>query len=583
MKKRAGQQKSNDTKDNRSFRIVFIGVVFTLCLIGIGSRAFYLQVFQKDWLKEKASRQYSKSISSVGTRGTLFDSSRRELAVSITVTSVAVYPAKIKDHAGVAYSLAKALNLNAKVLLRRVRSKRHFVWIKRHVTPQEEKKVRELGFESVDFVPEKKRFYPSRTLAAQVIGFAGIDGRGLEGIEYHYNDFLKGGTDRFTVITDAMGRIFDTPEEVKEEVGGNNVMLTIDRVVQYSAEKALMEAVEENDAKSGIAVVMNPKTGALLALAHYPFFNPNDFGKFKRFAWRNRAITDAFEPGSTMKMFSIAAALEHGGLNQDTIFFCENGLYKMGSNKIRDTHSYGWLSIKQIIKYSSNIGVAKITENIGGEVLHMTLKDFGFGAKTGLDCPGETPGSLMNYRRWSRIDSGAISFGQGVSVSAVQLLSAVSAIANGGLLMKPYVVQEVSGESGTIIKSFKPTVVRRVISEKTASTVSRILETVTAEGGTGTNAALDGYRVCGKTGTAQKVDGPGGYANGKYIASFVGFVPAEDPEIAILVIVDEPQESIYGGAVAAPAFKKIARETLNYLNVQPQKGSMTVAFEMDGS
>jgi cell division protein FtsI (penicillin-binding protein 3) len=331
---------------------------------------------------------------------------------------------------------------------------------------------------------------------------------------------------------------------------------------------------------------MAPKTGELLAVAHYPYFNPNTFRDFDRGAWRNRAVTDPFEPGSTVKIFSAVAAIESGGSTPNTIFFCENGAYKIGKNVVHDHTPHGWLSLQQIVKYSSNIGAIKISEMIGREPLYNTLRTFGFGQKTGIDCPGETVGSLSHYKRWSKIDTGAISFGQGVSVSAVQLITATSAIANGGMLMKPRIVQAILDANGKVLENRRPKMVRRVASRNTARIVARIMKTVITPGGTGVNAALDGYTVSGKTGTAQKSGKHGTYAKGKYVSSFVGFTPSENPAVTILVVVDEPRNDYHGSKVAAPVFKKIALETLNYLNIPPSGGAdrLTAALgnEADG-
>jgi cell division protein FtsI (penicillin-binding protein 3) len=318
-----------------------------------------------------------------------------------------------------------------------------------------------------------------------------------------------------------------------------------------------------------MAIVMAPATGEVLALAHYPFFNPNRYGSFKRDLWRNRAVTDPFEPGSTMKIFSVAAAIDSGVCSPSTIFYCENGEYRIGRNTIHDTKSHGWLSLQQIVKYSSNIGSVKMTEKLGARQLHAYLNAFGFGRRSGITCPGETAGSLSPFKSWSAIDTGAISFGQGISVSAIQLIAAASAIANDGLLMKPMLVREITDRNGGTVKRFSPESVRRVVSSHTAGTVRRILKTVITEGGTGVNAALEGYSVCGKTGTAQKIDSSGTYAKGRYLSSFLGLVPADQPELAILVLLDEPTVQSYGGIVAAPAFRQIALETLSYLNIPP--------------
>ena len=335
-------------------------------------------------------------------------------------------------------------------------------------------------------------------------------------------------------------------------------------------------------AKSGMVVVMATGTGAVLALAHFPFLNPNALNEFDQELWRNRVITDPFEPGSTMKIFSAAAAIESGSCSPNSIFYCENGAYRVGRHVVHDTHEYGWLSLQQIIKYSSNIGAIKFSTKTGSEYLFRTLRNFGFGKKTGIDSPGETAGSLASFKKWTKIDAGTISFGQGISVSALQLIAATSAIANKGILMKPYVVQAITDQNGRLLKSFGPRQGKRVISEKTAKTLTRIMQTVTTEGGTGVNAALSGHSVCGKTGTAQKIGKNGGYANGKYLSSFVGFVPSEHPKIAILVVIDEPKGQHYGGIVAAPGFRNIAQKTLAYMNISPKSKTDGLIVSLGG-
>jgi cell division protein FtsI (penicillin-binding protein 3) len=557
-------------KKNIQRRTLFVGVFFGLSIAIIGAKVVYLQVFCGPWLSQKAADQYERAVTSNGKRGTIYDSKHREMAVSIDVTSIAAYPHRIEN--APLNALAKTLDIDSRKLRRKLESQKSFVWVKRKVTPKEAQAVRDLQLRGIDFIPERSRFYPNKTLAAQVLGFAGLDGHGLEGIEYYYDDFLKGPAEQFTIFKDALGRGFDAENQMAFHNSGKNLILTIDGTVQYITEKALKEAVEKFSAKSGMALVMAPKTGAILAMAHFPFFNPNAFGDFDRQLWRNRALTDPFEPGSTLKIFSAAAALESGICSPHSIFFCENGKYKIGKDVVHDTHPHGWLSLQQIIKYSSNIGTVKVSEAIGAELLHNTLRSFGFGQKTGLDCPGETAGSLSPYKRWSKIDAAAISFGQGISVSAIQLITAAAAIANDGILMKPRIVHAITDQHGAFIKRFAPQRIRRVIAAKTAGTLRRIMQSVTTKGGTGVNAALEGYSVCGKTGTAQKTDEKGTYAKGKYIASFIGFVPTNKPKAVILVIVDEPQKKHYGGTVAAPAFRTIALKTIDYLNIPSKTG-----------
>ena len=492
------------------------------------------------------------------------------MAVSIDVTSIAANPTRIKDIEDTAKKLAGILKLDTRKIRQKLALEKSFVWIKRKTTARESQLIKELKLPGIDFVPEFNRFYPNTTLAAQALGFTGLDGKGLEGIEFYYNQQLKGAESKIKIFEDALGNGFRSEDRKRANNSGHNLVLTIDSNIQYITESTLIEAVNQYSADSAMAIVMQPRTGAILAIAHFPTINPNSYLTFDRSQWRNRAITDPFEPGSTMKIFSAAAALESGDIKINDIFYCENGAYKIGKNVVHDSSKHGWLSLQQIIKFSSNIGAVKISEKVGAKTLYQTFQNFGFGARSGIDCPGETTGRLSHYSTWAEMDIGAISYGHGIAVSAVQLITAVSAIANDGILMKPYIVMEVSDQNGQPVKRFKPQPVRRVISARTAAIVKKILQTVTTKGGTGVNAALDRYSVGGKTGTARKLDENGEYSESRHVASFVGFTPVDKPEIAMLVIIDEPKGTYYGGIVAAPVFKKIAQQTLNYLNVAPE-------------
>ncbi len=569
-------------KKQMRFRMAIVSAFFILFFTIIGAKAVYLQIFHSPGLSKKAANQYKASYKSLGKRGTIYDKKLREMAISVDVTSIAADPQLILNPKAAAKSLAKALKINRKVLTRKLSSDKKFVWLKRKVSPEKIDVVRNLKITGLDFIPEHKRFYPNKTLAAQTIGFAGMDEQGLEGLEFYYNNYLSGTVYKFAVLRDALGRVFDSENMAVLDSGGKNLVLTIDSTIQFIAEKALEEAVKKFSAKSGMVIVMVPNTGALLALAHYPFFNPNALNEFSQELWRNRILTDQFEPGSTMKIFSAAAAIESGTSSSNSIFYCENGAYKIGKQVVHDTHKYGWLSLQQIIKYSSNIGTVKFSTITGPEFLYKTLRNFGFGSKTGIDCPGETSGSLTPYMQWTKIDAGTISFGHGISVSALQLITATSAIANKGILMKPYIVQAITDQKGILIKSFSPKRVRRAISEKTAGILNRIMQTVTTEGGTGVNAALEGYSLSGKTGTAQKVGENGMYASGKYVSSFVGFVPAESPKISVIVIIDEPKRQYYGSIVAAPAFRKIAQKTLDYMDISPKSKTDRLNVSLKG-
>lgn len=556
-------------KKNIKLRTRIVGSFFFLTLAFMTCRAIQLQIIQGPWLSQKAANQYEGNQTIRGKRGAILDATEQVMAISIDTSSVAAFPKRIKNPREAAQKLASVLNLNSEEILRKLDSKKSFVWIKRQLNPKEDKEIKTLSIKGIEFIPENSRVYPNKILAAQVLGFAGIDGRGLEGIEFLYDRYLAGREIKTKVLKDARGIGIKVSNEPMEEHRGHQLVLTIDRNIQYITETALEDAVRTYDGKTGLAVVMAPQTGAILAMAHYPFFNPNTFHTYDRKVWRNRAITDKFEPGSTLKIFSAAAAIDSEKVAANTIFFCENGTYKVGRNIIHDTKPHGWLTLQKIVKYSSNIGSVKVMQAIGPEVLYEYLDKFGFGRKTGIDSPGETSGSLSNYKNWTSVDAGAISFGQGISVSAIQLVAAAAAIANDGLYMKPHIVQSIVDSDGHIVKTIEPEPVRQVVSAQTARTVRKIMQSVVTKGGTGQQAALAGYSVGGKTGTAQKVSEEGGYAKDRYVSSFIGFAPAETPEAVILVVIDEPKSRHYGGVVAAPAFRKIANGTLQYRKVMP--------------
>ncbi|MDM8516707.1 penicillin-binding protein 2 [Desulfobacterales bacterium HSG16] len=429
-----------------NIRIFVVGCFFGFLFAIISVKAFYLHVFKGPWLSKRAATEYRISSVSNGKRGIIYDRNYHVMAVTIDGQSIAAHPKKIKNPAKNARLLANTLDMKTATLKKRLASNRSFVWVKRRVSPRETKQIQKLELEGLDFIPEHDRHYTKRTLAAQVIGFTGTDGKGLEGLEYSYNKYLAGTQARSTFIKDALGRRLTHNEKVDDRMAssassGNNLILTLDQTIQYISENVLKDTVEQFRAKSGIAIVMNPTTGAVLALAHYPEFNPNTFRDFDNEQWRNRAITDPFEPGSTMKVFSAAAAIETKAFPNDTIFYCEKGAYKIGRNTVHDTKPHAWLTLEKIIKVSSNIGMIKVSEKTGAMALYNTFRKFGFGKRTGIDCPGETAGSLSDYTKWSDIDKGTISFGHGLSVSAIQLVTATCAIANGGILMKPYIVQ----------------------------------------------------------------------------------------------------------------------------------------------
>ncbi len=558
------------------YRIRFIGGIFILLLSVSVARAFYLQIYEQEKFANLAEKQHLKVVQLTPSRGIIYDSTNSVLAVSIEMDSLYAEPRNMDNIGAAAAQLAPLLGTTKEALEKKMKASRGFAWLGRRLTPEVAAKIRELKIAGLGFVKESKRFYPNAEIGSHVIGFTGVDPEGLEGVEKLFNSNLLGNTGYIVTERDALGRDIG-PHGVmaKNASTGQNIVLTIDKNIQYIAEKELAAAVEKSRAKGGIAIVMEPGTGKILAMANYPTFNPNSFGKFPSAALRNRAITDSFEPGSTMKVFIIAAALEEKVVKSGDAFNCENGSYNIGGRTIHDTHKYGRLSVGEVLKYSSNIGAAKIGTRLGPERLYGYLRGFGFGAKSSIDLPGEVGGYLRNKSSWYGVDLATISFGQGVSISSLQLASAMSAIANGGTLMQPYIVDRIVDPEGNPLKQFAPVSKQRIISAETAKIVATMMEGVVTEGGTGTAASVDGFKVAGKTGTAQKADPvTKGYSLDKRTASFAGFVPADQPRLAIVIVVDEPKTSSYGGVVAAPAFSAIARQSLCYLRVaanQPLK------------
>lgn len=563
-------------------RILLVQILLVGCIFLLGAKSFDVQIFKAHDLTRKAEQGYSKYLTIKGERGQILDRHFNKLGTSIDAPTITADPSQILDPARTAAGISKILNTKQAVLKAKLSRSGRFVVIARKVSPAQAKQIRNLNIQGIYLKNDSKRFYPNRNLAAQVIGFTGKNDSGLEGLEFKYNAVLEGDIVKIKVTRDGAGRILDIHKNRRNQLKGNSLVLTIDKKIQFLSERTLEQTVKAHQAKSGMALVMKPATGELLAIAHYPGFNPNNFRVSSKYTYRNRALTDAFEPGSVIKVFTVAAALEKG-FTPKSIFFCENGEYRIGKFTIHDTHPRDWLTINQIIKFSSNIGVTKISETIGKKNLHDYLTNFGFGLKTGVGCPGETNGSLRPHRRWSKVDTSAISFGQGLSVSAIQLISGICAIANDGILMKPMLIKKIISNDGHDLQIFQPTKLRQVVSPRTAAQVKTMMNLVVQKEGTGTKAAMEGYRVCGKTSTAQKArKGKAGYETNKYIAGFAGFAPQENPELAILVVIDEPKKQHYGGQVAAPAFKTIMAQSFNYLNIAPEPTKTMIAAVTKG-
>jgi cell division protein FtsI (penicillin-binding protein 3) len=558
-------------------RIRLIGGVFAFFFAITSARAFFLQVIKKDQLVRLAEKQHQKIVPLTPVRGAIYDSNNAPLAVSIEMDSCYAEPRNLENVGETVAKLAPLLGMSRETVEKKLGGNRNFVWLQRRMAPDQAQRIKALELDGIGFVKETKRFYPNAEMAGHVIGFTGLDPDGLEGVELKYNSTILGSTGYLVTERDALGRdIALKGTVVTKAAKGHNVTLTLDKNIQYITEKELAKAVTDSGARGGLALVMEPHTGRVLAMANYPFFNPNAYSRYTPPLLRNKTIVDSFEPGSTMKVFLVASALEEKVVTPADGFNCENGSYAIGGRIIHDTHRYGRLSVADVLKYSSNIGAAKIGSRLGQEKLASYLKGFGFGGRSGIDLPGEATGYLRDESQWFGVDLATISFGQGVSVTAIQLAAAMSAVANGGLLMKPFLVEKISDENGNVMQEISPQERRRVVSKETAGTLTRMLEGVTAAGGTGTNAAVEGYKVAGKTGTAQKVDPiTRGYSVNKRTASFIGFIPADNPRLTILVVVDEPKTSPYGGVVAAPAFSAIAQQSLCYLKVPPDKGVKT--------
>jgi cell division protein FtsI (penicillin-binding protein 3) len=554
------------------WRVWIIGGAILVLFGAVSFRALKLQVLNRDRAIEVARKQHTGLLTLLPRRGKILDANRKELAVNIDAESIYVHPGNVKDIKRFSVELSKYLRYSQKEILGMLLSKKPFIWVTRLAEPGLVARLKSANIEGIGFIEEPKRVYPNGHLAGQVLGFTNIDSKGIEGIEYELDGLLAGSPGKITVKRDARGReIIDAPINVEASVSGYDVVLNIDSQIQYVVEKELKEGVEKSFAQKGMAVVMNPETGAILAMASYPFFDPNDFVKYDEGTRRNLPVWYSFEPGSTIKAFLAAAAIEEKKVNPDSKFNCENGRRKVGRSIINDVHSYGILNVAQIIEVSSNICAGKIAEILGKDGFYKYLKAFGFGEKTGIDLPGESSGRLTSPRRWGPVELATLSFGQGISVTALQLASALSAVANGGYLMKPYTVKEIIGPDGRVIEKREPEVIRRVISYDTAEEVKRILEGV-VESGTGKEASIPGYRVAGKTGTAQ-IPNPetGGYYSNRYLSSFIGFAPVDNPKITVVVLVEDPKTSPYGGVIAAPIFKRIAERVLFYLGVSPER------------
>lgn len=556
------------------FCFIFLGLIF--CLLFFGLKLISIQVFYSHHLAQLAQQQQNHLIDIEPVRGTIYDRRLRPLAFNVPIDSLFANPRMMspKDKYMALEYLPALLDIDRATLAKQLGKDRYFVWIRRKLSMDVVSKIKELKIHGLGFFKESQRYYPNGSLAAHLIGFTGIDNNGLEGLELFYDKDLHGRPGEAQILRDARQQELLLERNYVAPVEGFHLVLTIDETIQYIAERALDKAYSKYSAKAAMIIVMDPKTGEILALANRPTYNLENPSATPLENRTNRAISYVYEPGSVFKVVTAAAALEEKAINEDDKIFCENGKYKIANHILTDHHPYGTLSFKEVIEFSSNIGVAKVAQKLGPQPIYNYGKKFRFGMKTGIDLRGEVEGWLKNPSQWSKTTIGAIPIGYEVTVTPLQLLGAISTIANDGIYMRPFVVKCVKDQKGETIHSFQPHPFDRVITSETARRLKEILKGV-VENGTGEKAQIKGITVAGKTGTARKIV-DGRYSDGKYYGTFMGFAPMDNPRLAAVVVIDEPHSSYFGGTVAAPVFKEVVENSLRYLeNTQNETVDVT--------
>jgi cell division protein FtsI (penicillin-binding protein 3) len=543
-------------------------LAISLWVLAIVGRLVYLQTAARPSLQERAELQHQQSMKVDPIRGTIFDRNGRALAVSAEVESVYAVPANIEDAEKVARSLASCLGGNPAKLAKGLTSGKRFVWVKRKVDLTEANCVRNLELSGISYLPENRRFYPKRTIASHVLGYVGMDNNGLSGVEYALESEIRGEPGRQIILTDARKRRTASRVE-KSPLPGRDVYLTIDETLQHFAETRLERAVRQSGSKRGTFLLMSTQTGEILAMASVPGFNPNRYDDYPETYWRNRAVTDTYEPGSTFKIIPAAAALEEAVTTEEERIDCGRGSIVVGERLIRDHKVFDFLTFREVIELSSNVGMIRISQRLGKQRLGEYVRNFGFGQPTGLELPGESRGILRPVTRWGPRTLASIAFGQEIGVTPLQMITATNAVAASGYLMRPRLIREIRSPDGEVLEHFEPEPLRRVVSRETAARLTELLIGV-VDRGTGVRATIPGFRVAGKTGTAEKAVPGGGYSDTDYIASFVGFVPARRPELTALVILDSPTGD-HTGARAAGVFAEIVEPSLHYLGVAPEE------------
>jgi len=544
-------------------------VIFTLIVLEI--RLYYIQIVSHHRYKTMADKQSMSVRQAEFKRGTIYDRNEKELAIESEASSVYAVPASISNREEAAKKLARSLDMSEKAIRKKLGTSNSFVWLRRKIDTETAEKIKRLHLKGIEFISEGKRFYPENGLASQVIGLAGLDNQGLSGIENYFDTVLRGKTEKAIRRKDGFGReVIAAGTSWEWEGAGYGVVTTIDRVIQYIAEAELRKAYNETKAKLATIIVQDSQTGEILALANFPCFNGNESSPERYKYLEIPSVSGIFEPGSTFKPIVAAALLEEKLVRLEDVFYCENGVYLFNGLPVRDHERAGWLTLVQVLEKSSNIGMVKAGQLLEKNKMYQYARDFGFGNYTGIRLPGETPGILKNPKDWSGISLSRLSFGQGIGITAIQLISAFSCLANGGVLMEPMIAMRIVDSRGKVLTEFHPCPIRRAISSQTARTLTDIL-CRTVENGTGKEAKIPGYKVAGKTGTAEKFDpATGTYSETAYIASFVGYLPADRPRVTILVMLDEPQGFYWGGSVAAPVFARVALRIMQHLGVPPE-------------
>lgn len=551
-------------------RVTLAIMGFIMIAAALWLRLIWLQILDPDHWVTLARRQHIQVLELRPTRGAILDRNLRPLAVSLRLTSVFSDPRHVKNPSAAARFLAPLLKHPEAVLKSELsRKERGFVWLARRIPNQTAQKIRSKRLPGIHLMMEPKRFYPHGHLASHLVGFAGLDAQGLEGMELACDRLLRGEPGWRWMERDARQRPVGAWEmSAVRARDGLQLVLTLDTTLQFFAEQGLDAAWEKHHPKAASIVVTDPFSGEILALANRPSFDPNGFDRSRPEDRRNRAVTDSFEPGSVFKIVTAAVALGTQRIRPEDTFHCENGAYAVAGRVLHDHRPHGLLTFREVITQSSNIGVAKAAMVLGPSALYRGIRAFGFGDPTGVELPGEVGGTVKHPNQWSRPTITTVPMGHEVAVSALQLAQAFSVVANGGLLIRPRIVKEIRDPSGAVVERTRTQIVRRVVTAEVADRLKEFLVGVVEEG-TGKLAAVPGFRVGGKTGTAQKTEAGGGYSHSRFVASFVGFAPAENPRLCIVVVVDEPRSVYYGGVVAAPVFSQVAANSLAYLGCRP--------------